>query len=399
MKIRVSTDFGNSTTKQSVNGERIVSPSVIKRVFEIPSVTETDIEKLVANLYEELTVSITSASLERSGIFSVGHRATLDAIKSENMNITLGNKAEHDIPVIMNLSLTAASLVKAHFKRYKKLPKKIEAEGTLVGSIPASEYTSTIAENFEKRFAGEIEKEVVHVVLVHVGSHTVTVTIQYTEAKITEEGVPALYAFLEAEEDILENFRLLYQEDPKLASMTQRDFIALNGLGVDIGSGTTEYIHTHGINPVLDSCTGEKRGVGHAAETASKTLGKKLGGHLNINRQKFDKILLNETDNLHSLATQFMEEAQYGEANNILEDVQVRYSVTGGDFNFIMVFGGGSITFKKDLYNRIVKFANMVQCIVIWIPEKYAVNMNIDGLDILHDKVFFPRGAVGAGEA
>ncbi|WP_068505941.1 ParM/StbA family protein [Paenibacillus kribbensis] len=390
MKIKVTSDFGNSTTKQKVNGERITSPSVIKRIYDLPSVTETDDEKNVANLYEELTVSITSQSLRRSGIFSVGHRANLDAIKSENMNITLGNKSDHDIPVIMNLSLTAAFAVKKHFKRYKKLPEKIEAIGTLVGAIPASEYDPDIAKKFEDRFTGTTGKEITHLVLVHVGNQTVSVSIKYTGAKITQEGIPALYALIEAKEDILRKFRLLYAKNPKWFAMTQRDFLSLKGLGVDIGSGTTEYIHSHGVNPVLDNCDGAKRGVGHAAEEASKMLQNKLKGHLKINRQKFDEILQDDTHNLYDLATEFMKEAQYSEANNILEDVQVRYQVTGGDIDFFMVFGGGSITFEEDLYERLQEFAEATQCMVLWIPEEYAVDMNIDGLDILHNKVFFP---------
>ncbi|MDR6726119.1 plasmid segregation protein ParM [Paenibacillus amylolyticus] len=390
MKLRVTTDFGNSKTKMRINGERIDQPSVIKRVHSPQPVSETDIEKNIANLLDELSVNIVSPSLKRSGFFSVGQHANLDALKSENMNIKLGRKSKHDIPVVMNLSLTAAQAVKQYYNKNKKLPEKIEVQGTLSGAIPASEYTSEIAKEFEERFLGNEEFPIVHVVIVYVGSQSVTVTIKYTHAKITQEGIPALYALLEADDSILNKFKELYQNEPKRFSMTQRDFLSLKGLGVDIGAGTTEYIHSRGINPVLQNCHGEKRGVGHAAEEATKLLESELNGHLKINRQRFDEIMQDPLNNYHDLAQKFMSEAQYGEANKILEDVQERYSTIGGDIDFMMVFGGGSITFEEDLYPALIEFSEDIKCMILWIPKEFAIDMNLDGLEILHTKVFFP---------
>lgn len=391
MKFRVVSDFGNSNTKMRINGERIEQPSVIKRLHSPEPVPETDIEKNIANLFEELTVNISSPSIRRPGFFAVGLRANLDALKSENMNIKLGKKAKHDIPLVMNLSLTAAQAVKQYYKKNKKLPEKIEVQGNLTGAIPASEYTSEIAKEFEDRFTGKAGSPVVHVVIVYVGSHTVTVTIKYENAKITQEGIPALYALIEAPETILDKFRELYKDDPKRSSMTQRDFLTLKGLGIDIGNGTTEYIHSRGVNPVLQNCHGEKRGVGHAAEEAAKLLENELNGHLKINRQRFDEIMQDPQNNYHELAKKFMSDAQFGEANKILEDVQERYGVIGGDIDFMMVFGGGSITFEEDLYPGLIDFANDTKIMILWIPEEFAIDMNLDGLEILHTKVFFPE--------
>ncbi|WP_223822168.1 hypothetical protein [Paenibacillus peoriae] len=76
-----------------------------------------------------------------------------------------------------------------------------------------------------------------------------------------------------------------------------------------------------------------------------------------------------------------------------MEDVQERYSVIGGDIDFLMVFGGGSITFEEDLYPSLTEFSEDVKCMILWIPEEYAIDMNLDGLEILHTKVFFPGAA------
>ncbi|WP_223822166.1 hypothetical protein [Paenibacillus peoriae] len=45
MKLRVTTDFGNSKTKMRINGERIEQPSVIKRLHNREAVSETDNRK------------------------------------------------------------------------------------------------------------------------------------------------------------------------------------------------------------------------------------------------------------------------------------------------------------------------------------------------------------------
>lgn len=390
MKLRVINDFGNSTTKTLINGERVDQPSVIKRIHGPEAVSENAIDKNLAKIFDELTVNISSPSLKRSGFFSVGTRANLDAIKSENMNIKLGKKSRNDIPLIMNLSITAAQAVQLSYNKNKKLPEKIDVQGTLTGAIPASEYTSDIAREFEERFTGKENTPIIHVVIVYVGQQSVTVTIKYDQAKITQEGIPALYALIEAPESILSKFRELYKDDPKYSSMTQRDFLSLKGLGIDIGNGTTEYIHSRGVNPVLENCHGEKRGVGHVAEEAAGLLQNELNGHLKINRQRIDGILQDSQNNYHELAQKFMSEAQYGESNRILEDVQERFSIIGGDIDFIMVFGGGSITFEEELYPSLIEFANDVRCVILWIPEEFAVDMNLNGLEVLHTKIFFP---------
>ncbi|MGP3788235.1 ParM/StbA family protein [Paenibacillus sp. 1A_MP2] len=388
---RVITDFGNSKVKMKIDGERIEQPSVIKRLYSAEPVTETDLDKNIANLFQELLVNISSPSIKRSGFYAVGIRGNMDATSSENMNIKLGKKSKHDIPVIMNLSMTAAHAVEQYYKQNKKLPEKIEIEANLTGAIPASEYTSEVAKKFEERFAGKEDSPIVHVVIVYVGTNTVTVTIKYAKAKITQEGIPALYALIEAPELILSKFKKLYKDDPKRNGMTQRDFLGLKGLGVDIGNGTSEYIHSRGVNAVLQNCHGEKRGVGHAAEVASKLLEEELNGYVKINRQRFDEIMQDPQDNYHELAEKFMDEAQYGEANKIFEDIQERYSVIGGDIDFVMVFGGGSITFEKDLYPSLIEFAEDTKIMILWIPEEFAIDMNLNGLEILHNKVFFPE--------
>lgn len=161
-------------------------------------------------------------------------------------------------------------------------------------------------------------------------------------------------------------------------------------LHVDIGDGTTEYVYTVGLNPVIDACSGERRGVGHATEEAKELLKDEVGGHLNINRQQFISILRDPSHNLYDLTVRFMEEARYAQAQKILEDIQEKYmEKTAGQVDFIAVYGGGSVQFKDDLYDELIDFANQVRCKVLWIPENFAVDMNVKGMQVLNDKVLF----------
>jgi len=392
--IQLSSDSGNFKLKVVLDKTtQVTLPSVIKQEFKKPIVDEGSIATKVEQLYKNLTVNITSPGIKRDGMYSIGERANHDATKAKNMDITLGNKHLHDIPVIANLAIIAVHAVQKEFKNKNQLPATIAVESSIAASIPASEWTKENAAHLEQRFTGKPESPSTHVVIVYVGDQQVTVTIKITKAKVTQEGVPALYALVSAPDDILRDFLKLYNDNPTISKMKPKDFATKKGILVDIGSGTVEFIHTRGMNPVTANCRGAKHGVGHAAEQAATMLKEELNGKLDINRQRFDEIYQDKNNNYYDLATQFMAEAQYNEAESILTETQKMYSNIGGDADFIMVFGGGSITFKPDMYNEILEFTKQTRLMLLWIPEDYAIDLNRHGLDILHQKVFFKEGA------
>lgn len=150
MVANIKNDFGNSTNKMYYNGKKLVQPSTIKRLTEQPAIAEGNLEKHMANLFDELTVNITSPALKRSGFFSVGKRANLNIAKTENMNIRIGEKHKHDIPVIMNLSMTAAAAIAEYYEEHAKLPVTLSIEAKMTGAIPASEWKPATASMMEK---------------------------------------------------------------------------------------------------------------------------------------------------------------------------------------------------------------------------------------------------------
>ncbi|MED3731098.1 ParM/StbA family protein [Geobacillus stearothermophilus] len=383
MKLVVANDIGNSETKMIVNDTLIKQPSVVKRLLSKPNVMETNVEKNIANLLDELIVHVTSNAMKRSGLYFIGKRANMTADKVENMNIKLGNKSKHDIPVLMTLSMLAARSVQLAYQENQELPPSISVDVSMTTAIPASEYSADQARYLEGRFTSND-----HVVIVYVGETPVTVTLHFQTVKVTQEGIPALYALLESENEILKNYNEHYKKQA-----VPKDFANKRILHVDIGDGTTEYIYTVGMNPVTDVCSGEKRGVGHATEEATQLLKEEVGGFLNLNRQQFMDIFRDPSHHLHDLAVRFMQEARYSQAQRILEDIQEKYSDIAGNVDVIAVYGGGSIQFKEELYEELLDFANTVHCEVLWIPKKYAVDMNVNGLHVINEKILFKQHA------
>lgn len=380
MELVVGNDIGNSETKTIVNDVLIKQPSVIKRLLKKPDFTEVDDRKNVVNLLDELVVNVSSNATKRDGLYFVGKRANATADNVENINIKLGNKHKHDIPVIMTLSMLSARAIQLHFQQKNEVPSSLELDIDMITAIPASEFSKEKAEQLQKRFTDHE-----HIVTVYVGGKAVMVKLKFNFVRVTQEGVPALYAFLESDENILSDYKKRYPKD----GLTPKKLKDKKILHVDIGDGTTEYIYTIGLNPVVDVCSGERRGVGHATEEATKLIKDEVGGYLDINRQQFITIYRDKTHNLHDLAKQFMSEARFLQSNQILEDVEEKYtSNAAGNVDIIAVYGGGSIQFKPELYDSLLEFAETVRCKLLWVPEEYAVDMNVNGMMVLIEKVF-----------
>lgn len=387
MKLMVANDIGNSETKMIVNkGQIFRQPSIIKTLLTLPTAVETDVKKNIANLLDELVVAISSKSIKSSGSYAIGNKANGLGGTVENMNIRLGNKHQHDIPVIMTLSLLAAKAVQLDFEENQKLSTNLSVNVKMSTAIPASEYQPDNAKFLEQRFtkAGGTD----HIVSVYVGSEIVQVIIKFDEVKVTQEGNPAIYAIGSGEQDILRLYNEQYQKNA-----TPKDFRNKKVFHSDIGDGTTEYIYTIGANPKNDASTGERRGVGHATEEALKLFTEQLGVTINYNRHRFMNVLRDSNHNFYNEAIKCMNLAKQSQSRLIFEDIKDKYlDKTSGDVEIFTVYGGGSIQFEEALYEDLIQFADSVHAEVLWIPEEYAVDLGVRGLQVLNENVFFKKG-------
>ncbi|PGU51797.1 ParM/StbA family protein [Bacillus cereus] len=379
MMMRTVADIGNSELKMMINGELIKQQNVNKRIFGRVKSKEGSLQYSVTNLMNDIHVHVTSNAIERDGKFYVGYRAAHSNGKPDALDIELGDKHKRDLPVVNVLSVMASKAVQTVYNEGEELPKNIEIPASLILAIPASEYEPSKARFLESRF-----KDNEHVVIVYVGEEKVTVQITFEVVKVTREGVPALYAIFEGESDMFTDFCELYE----LKNIDGQYFKDKKVLHADIGDGTTEYIYSNGLNPVPDACWGEKRGIGHAIEGAIKLLQEEYEGGVDINRQQFSELVTDSDDKKHNKAVEFLEETRYMQAQDIYNDIEKSYIYkTASKAEVLAVYGGGSIALKDDLYIKLLEFSRVNDIQLLWIPKKYATEMNVKGMEILSEKL------------
>lgn len=385
MKFIMGADIGNDKLKalEPMMETVFKMPNVYRKILKPTPSHEHNVEKNVVNLLEQMVVHISSKAIRFSGMFAVGEKALETTEGVKNMNIYSEQKHKSDLPIINTLAYIAARAVQKDFAKNKVLSENVlEVEAFLSCAIPASQHNADTAKHLEDRFTDNN-----HLVIVYVGNEQVTVNITFEKVKVTKEGIPALYAIFEGHEDMFEE----YKKEYNLSSVTGKDFTNAKIMHNDIGSGTIEYIYTVGVNPRPNQCTGARFGVGHAIQKAIELMAEERQG-LKINRQQFAKMIENpqEYPKDSELAINCLAEARLIQIDLIQSDLEDKYNTTmNSEPEIIAVYGGGAIEFKSDMYDVLKDFADAVNAQVLWIPAKYAVDMNVIGLDILNKNMFF----------
>ncbi|KAA8473241.1 ParM/StbA family protein [Bacillus paranthracis] len=376
-KVVAEADLGNSNLKIFINDEYLSVPNVFQRVHGGVDSYEMDEQKNVINLLNDLHVHVTSEAIERNGSFFVGKRAMRNSEKMKSMNIKVANKHEEDLPVINTLSIIAANVIQSVYKETNSVPDLLKVELDLMTAIPASQHNPKTAEILSERFSSNT-----HVVIVYVGKKAVTVQIECSRVRVTKEALAALYAITEGPDEMFEEFQELYAERLNNEKITGKFFKNKKILHGDIGEGTSEYIFTDGLSPVLDSCSGARRGIGHAIEEACNLLNKER--KTNFKRQQFTEIMLDKSDKYNEDATEFIYETRYEQAELIKEDLEQKFiNDTGGRAEILAVYGGGSIALRNELFNKLKKFCETTGMMLLYVPEKYAIELNPKGMNVL----------------
>lgn len=376
-KVVAEADLGNSNLKIFINDEYLSVPNVFQRVHGGVDSYEMDEQKNVINLLNDLHVHVTSEAIERNGSFFVGKRAMRNSEKMKSMNIKVANKHEEDLPVINTLSVIAANVIQSVYEEANSVPDLLKVELDLMTAIPASQHNPKTAEILSERFSSNT-----HVVIVYVGKKAVTVQIECSRVRVTKEALAALYAITEGPDEMFEEFQELYAEQLNNEKITGDFFKDKKILHGDIGEGTSEYIFTDGLSPVLDSCSGARRGIGHAIEEACNLLNKDR--KTNFKRQQFTEIMLDKNDKYNEDATEFIYETRYEQAELIKEDLEQKFiNDTGGRAEILAVYGGGSIALRNELFNKLKKFCETTGMMLLYVPEKYAIELNPKGMNVL----------------
>ncbi|MCM3603141.1 ParM/StbA family protein [Robertmurraya korlensis] len=372
MKLCVGIDIGNAKTELAFESEKqlqlVRQPSVISYLPRTPESNDLPLEHVMNNLIDNLIVNISSPSIKRNGDYYIGKKAMQhDGIKT-NMLINLGGKSTHDLPIITSLSLVAATSVKKHYETEGELPESLSIDLKMATAIPSSEFSRQNAKTLEDRFKNK------HIVTLYIGDHQVLTSIKVTDCKVTEEGKTSMLAFLNSDEDILEDYNEIYSENKKPS-----DFKSTRSLHSDIGDGTSEFVVIEGASPVQGLSKGKRLGVGHASDLAIRLLREQINISDKFTRQQLQEWLKRDNEK-GQLARNLMGEATLGQAQAILEEIQTSFQeLASSDVDYVFVHGGGSITFKNELQEELMDFAKNNHFKVVWIPAKYATTMNSRG--------------------
>lgn len=374
MKKVIGIDIGNAKTElfyDTKNGEKSVrQPSVIANLLTTPDAPDLSIEQVMNTLHDSLLITVQSKAIKKNGLYYVGKKALQHNGMKQNMNLALGGKTTHDVPVITSLGLIASTSIEEHYEQHDELPESLSVEVKMATAIPSSEYSRENANRLEERFKQR------HTVIVHIGEEEIMVTIKITDCKVTEEGKTAMLAFYESDPSILSHYNELYN-DNKVPS----DFANATSLHTDIGDGTTEMTVINGFSPVQGLSSGSRLGVGHASQDAISLL--RGSSSMNISskftRQQLQEWLLQDSER-GEIARGYMKEAIYNQSTLLIEEIQTAYQeLASSSADYLFVHGGGSITFEDTLKADLIDFTQQNHCKLVWIPKEFASQMNSRG--------------------
>ena len=378
--LKASADVGNSSTKiivtDGIYKRSRKQTSVVSYLPMLPKFEDEDLDVLVTNLHKNIVVHFSSSTV-RSGLYAVGDFAQIH--NGIGFNIDQHKKAEQDITIIQPISMIAVSAIQNEFDRMKALPDTIHINVEYSTAIPVVDYTKANARALENRLLGN------HILIVHVGEdHRVTVSVNITDAKVVQEGIPAFYALVNGPSSLF----VAYNERYKV-NFSGKDFAKRKILFIDIGDGTIELIYVENGKPVITKSSGARMGVGHASQKALQTFVDLYKFNGEITRSKFMDKVLNHRDKWHNESKQVLSTTLFEQENRIYEKIKDTIeNVLTHDVDDLVVFGGGANVFRP-LENHLINYTDRYKMRVLWITGNIATMLTAIGLDDLNQKVFF----------
>ena len=393
----IANDLGYGFIKADINGERVKIPSAIatKQSYMAPN-PDTISDKYMENFLDNMDVSISSSSVNRTGRFLIGRAASKAASRTQTFNIYSGKgKSDDDLSVILTLSMIAGQRVKLAYEANADLSKPLNADVIMATELPISEgRNSQVSKNYEDKYLGHK-----HIVTFNNFNDPITVSINFISVRSYLEGETASLALANAAKglkgfEILDSLREAVAKDykknyPERAKKYGVEEIlnALNIFILDIGERTSDLVTTTlgaanpeasdsidlGFGTALERTRQEPR-VRHLANFNSRYdlkeyLHRDLVG---ANKEKQEQIRQILIEQLQPLSDGIIDAS-----SNIL-------SLTANDTDVVFVLGGGSIPMLKqsNLRRDLVELLQSLgsEAPVIGVDSKFAQWMNEIGL-------------------
>lgn len=405
LHLNAGIDIGNYGFDAIIEGKLIRQPNVFAVASQIPwQDDDLDVQKNLKNIYENITVSIISNAV-RTNLYYVGRYA----LKTYGENVTSlyvkGNqsKADQDVPYVDALSMIAARAVEIAIDKDPNV-ESIHATVDLGAALPVKQYTPTNIDTMKKKFMNGT-----HTVSVHLGlNKKIDVKIEFIYVHILQEGTPPVFALqMDAEgnwrsgsymnedgntkNDLFAEFIELY----KLPADTDGSYLdGKNILHLDLGDGTADSPFTRGDSVDNDFCSGVNHGVGHAInDSINDLLALAPYAFNSLSRQQYSDILMSE---FTSRPHKFLQEAKQAfrpnnenQSNQIIKHISDQILRIGAnEIDIITVYGGGSILMREQILPKLKELAEKSRIQLFYVPAKYAVTLNAEGLD------FFVRSEI-----
>jgi plasmid segregation protein ParM len=382
--LKVVNDNGNSEQELIVNGVLIRQPNV----YCTPTskfLGDKTPESLIPDLLNEIDVTISSPSISSDRHYFIGNKAMKSSFQSRNMDVLLEPKFESDVPIINTLGTLAAFGIQEYFNKNKKIPSELAIVADMFTALPIEQWTPDNA----KRFASRFKTDTPHIVMVHINSLAVPVSLEFDLVKVAPEGTPALFSLIFDEKgenrngDMFEEYSETYKK-----KLTGKDLLNKRIAHIDIGDGTTDFPITEGYNFNTDIVMGTKNGVGHAIQEAFPLFKKANPILSKVTRQKFSEYLKDEEARYHEKAKLSIHDSLLHQGEYIYKEFLNVLSAVENEIDIIVVYGGGSILMKDTLSPLIFALADTYGIEVIWVPEKHAALMNVYGLQFMMDNMY-----------
>lgn len=373
----VGNDNGNSEHDLVIDGRLVRQPNVNCRVDELPWREEQAPESFVANLQDQLVVTVDSPAA-RPGMYYVGKFALESGEVIDNLQIGIDSKSDMDLPIVNTLAQIAAVAVQKAYEDEKIVPSQVDVEADMATALPVTQHTDETAARFERRFTSGV-----HHVTVHLGLHRVAVRIAFPFVKAVPEATPVIFTLQKdaagnwREGDIFADFASEYGGGKKFSGSFFKDKRILH---VDIGDGSTEYPITEGNRFLRQFVHGSHHGAGYAIEEALPEFNRLI--HLpDSPRQFFSDVIKNPNHKYHARALQTLRRPLESQVKQIVQHAKRQLTKARNEIDVICVYGGGSILMRSILYPYLKELCDEREIKLLYIPSDYAVELNATGLD------------------
>lgn len=383
---QVGNDVGNSEQDIFVDGQLIRQPNTYIRQDRIPWVDEVNEEAFIKNIHEHLVVTVDSPEAP-AGLYFIGESAisSKNSNSANNMVVGIDQKSDSNLPIINTIGNIAGVAVQRAFNEKKSVPESIKVTVDMATAIPYEEYKQQTGKRFEKRFT-----DGVHRATVHVGKKRVSVEVNFEFVKVLPEATPVIFALQKNKDDSWRSDALFteFKKKYKLTNMDGKYFTDKDVLHVDIGEGTTEFPVTRGSRVDSNFQHGSNNGVGYAIQEATPDF-KQAIMQTEVPRNFFSKCLIDGSHKFHTAALDHIRTPLQNQARSVIDNVKRQISSARNLIDVIVVYGGGSILMKEFLKPELEKLGERLDIKLLYVPEKFAVTMNAEGLDLfVRGKIF-----------